>query len=110
ACRRVGGESKKSEMATRESIVVYAGNGKSLASFHFDAETGKLVKVGSVDVQEPVQYGAIAADGRNLYISLSDNAADHLIEAFAIDPATGALTARGDASPLPNARAIHIEL
>jgi 6-phosphogluconolactonase len=110
ACNRVGGEPRESAMATREGIVVYAGEGKSLATFHFDSETGKLVKVASVDVAQPVQYGAIAADARHLYVSLSDNARSHFIGVFAIDPITGALAERGAPAVLPKARAIHIEL
>jgi len=90
--------------------VVYAGEGHSLVTFALDPDTGALARQGSIDVEEAVQFGAITNDARHLYVSLSDNAKRHFVQAFQIAPTTGMLARHGDRVSMPNGRAIHLTL
>jgi 6-phosphogluconolactonase len=93
-----------------DAIVVYASEGKSIGSYRLDEATGTLSLLSSVEVVQPVQYGVLDRDASHLYVSLSDGATNHFVEAFTIDPAAGALTQEGSLFVPPSGRPINIDL
>jgi 6-phosphogluconolactonase (cycloisomerase 2 family) len=93
-----------------DAIVVYASEGKSIGTYRLDEATGTLSLLSSVDVVQPVQYGVLDPAASHLYVSLSDGATNHFVEAFAIDPEAGALTQEGNLFVPPTGRVINIDL
>ena len=93
-----------------DGVVVFASEASALHTYSLDTRHGTLTRTSSVSVVQPVQYGAITSGARHLYVSLSDNATQHFVEAFSVDPATGALTQEGDLFVPPSARPINIDL
>jgi 6-phosphogluconolactonase len=91
---------------------VYASAGRSLRVFSLQPRTGELDLRGTVDLRAEVHYMAMHPGRERLYAAASDRALVHLLYAFAIDPATGALAQFGDPVALPPAlgRAIHIDV
>ena len=89
---------------------VYASEGKSLHAFALDPESGALTRVGSLELPELVQYGALEATGRFLYLSLSDRQERHLVMAVALDPATGVPRLHGAPLTAEAGRVIHLSV
>jgi 6-phosphogluconolactonase (cycloisomerase 2 family) len=89
---------------------VYASEGRTLHAFALDAATGALVLVADLELPELVQYGAFAASGRFLYLSISDRAARHFVAAVALDGATGAPRLCGAPMATEAGRVIHLSI
>jgi 6-phosphogluconolactonase len=101
-------ESKKSR------VVLYASVGPVLTRYAVDADTAELTRSEAVTLPENVQYAWPHVSGRYLYVASSSSAPglgptsdQHHLTAFAIDPASGALTPHGASIALPT-RPIHI--
>lgn len=90
--------------------VVYASEGRALHAFALDARTGALSLASSATLPELVQYAAIDAQRRILYISASDRDTRHLVVAMRIDPATGALRPHGPPIVPADGRVIHLSV
>ena len=97
---------------TKPLTPIYASAGKSLRAFSLEPGTGALDLRSAVDVRAEIHYMAMHPSGRYLYAAASDREQVHLIYAFAVDAAAGALAGLGDPWSLPAAlsRAIHITI
>lgn len=89
-------------------VAVYASAGKQLVHFDLDLANAalqpRLYPHATVTLPENVQYAWPHPNRRVLYVA-SSNGPDndrHFVAAFAIDPANGALSQRGDAVALPH--------
>jgi 6-phosphogluconolactonase len=96
------------------TVALYAAVGADITRYAVDVERAELHRGETVSVAQNVQYAWPHVSGRFLYVASSDNASglgpvgrNHAVTAFAIDPATGALTRHGAPIPLPQ-RPIHI--
>jgi 6-phosphogluconolactonase (cycloisomerase 2 family) len=95
-------------------VALYASVGPELTQYDLDVDAAALVKRGAVTLPANVHYAWPHASGRYLYVACSDSAPGlgaagdkHYVSAFRIDPASGALTPRGDPIALPT-RPIHM--
>ena len=94
--------------------VFYSAIGPELTLYSVDAEGAALSKQGTVSTPANVQYAWPHPSKRYLYVVSSNggptagdvSGSTHVANAFAIDPATGALTPHGDAIKLAS-RPIH---
>lgn len=94
--------------------VFYQSVGPELTLFDIDAEAATLTKRSAVTVPANIQYVWPHPSRRFLYVVSSDGGSGttgargttHRANAFRIDPASGALTAHGEAKSLPS-RPIH---
>jgi 6-phosphogluconolactonase len=94
--------------------VFYSAVGPDLTLYGVDADDAALVKQGTVSAPTNIQYAWPHPSMRYLYVVSSNGgpggtggAGDtHVANAFAIDPASGALKAHGEAVKLPS-RPIH---
>jgi 6-phosphogluconolactonase len=94
--------------------VFYSAIGPELTLYSVDAEGAALSKQGTVSTPANVQYAWPHPSKRYLYVVSSNggptagdvSGSTHVANAFAIDPATGALTPHGDAIKLVS-RPIH---
>jgi 6-phosphogluconolactonase len=97
--------------------VFYSAIGPELTLYDVDVENAALAKQGTVSTPAPIQYAWPHPSGRYLYVVSSNGgpggtggAGDkHVANAFAIDPASGALTPHGGELTLPS-RPIHTSL
>lgn len=96
------------------SIVLYASVGAALTRYEVDVAAASLTRREAVNLPENVQYAWPHASGRFLYVATSNSASGmgpagdrHAVSAFAIDPASGALTPHGNPIALPT-RPIHM--
>ena len=97
-----------------QKVALYASVGPELWQYDVDVERATLTRRGSVRVPANIQYAWPHVSRRYLYVTSSDSASGiggvvgktHHASAFAIDPATGALTPHGAPVPLPS-RPIH---
>jgi 6-phosphogluconolactonase len=94
--------------------MIYASVGEKLTRYSLDVDTASLTQAETVICPENVQYAWPHADRSTLYVATSDSASglgpagkNHHVTAFAIDPATGALTPHGAPIALPT-RPIHM--
>jgi 6-phosphogluconolactonase (cycloisomerase 2 family) len=92
---------------------LYANVGAALTRYEVDVDKAELIKRETVMLPAGVQYAWPHASRRYLYVATSSSASgygptgtEHHVTAFAVDPATGALTRHGAAIPLPH-RPIH---
>jgi 6-phosphogluconolactonase (cycloisomerase 2 family) len=99
-----------------ERAALYANVGPALTRYEIDVDKAELTKRETVMLPAGVQYAWPHASRRYLYVATSSSASgygpagtEHHVTAFAIDPATGALTQHGAAIPLP-VRPIHMSL
>src|SRR5215470_7458913 len=99
-----------------ERAALYANVGPALTRYDIDVANAELTKRETVMLPAGVQYAWPHASRRYLYVASSSSASgygptgtEHHVTAFAIDPATGALTQHGAAIPLP-VRPIHLSL
>jgi 6-phosphogluconolactonase (cycloisomerase 2 family) len=97
----------------RGRTFVYAAVGSSLSWRMLNCATASLTQGDSLRLQAAVQYAVPHRSGRTLYVASSDGApglgiagSTHRLEAFRIDPETGALTPHGRPLVLPS-RPIH---
>jgi 6-phosphogluconolactonase len=99
-------------------VALYAAVGPELAQYDVDAGKARLVKRGAVTVPGNVQYVWPHPSRRYLYVAWSDGGpagasgapsrgSRHGVHAFRVDPASGALSAHGEAVALPS-RPIHL--
>jgi 6-phosphogluconolactonase len=94
--------------------VLYSAVGPELTPYAVDIDNAALVKQGMVSTPTNIQYAWPHPSKRYLYVVSSNGgpggtggAGDkHVANAFAVDPATGALTPHGGALTLPS-RPIH---
>src|ERR1700731_3669667 len=94
-------------------VALYANVGAELTHYDVDVANAELIKREAVTLPAGVQYAWPHASRRYLYVATSSSASGygpvgtaHHVTAFAVDPATGALTQHGAAIPLPH-RPIH---
>src|ERR1700745_1592254 len=97
-------------------VALYANVGADLTHYDVDVAGAELIKRETVTLPAGVQYAWPHASRRYLYVATSSSASgygpagtEHHVTAFAIDPATGALTQHGASIPLP-VRPIHCSL
>ena len=96
-----------------DRTVLFASVGPDLSWYDIGATDAKLARRGTVTLPAIVQYAWASPSRRFLYVAWSDvipgtgNGTRHGVSAFAIDPATGALTEHGAAVSL-RSRPIHI--
>jgi len=95
---------------------LYANVGPALTRYELDIANVELIKRETVMLPAGVQYAWPHASRRYLYVATSSSASgygptgtEHHVTAFAVDPATGALTKHGAAITLPH-RPIHCSL
>jgi 6-phosphogluconolactonase (cycloisomerase 2 family) len=95
-------------------VALYANVGPELTHYDVDIDGMTLTKRETVTLPASVQYAWPHASRRYLYVASSSSApgygavgTEHHVTAFAIDPATGALTKHGEAIRLP-VRPIHM--
>ena len=96
-----------------QKVALYANVGAELT--HYDVDVaGELIKRGTVTLPASVQYAWPHVSRRHLYVATSSSASgygaagtEHHVTAFAIDPASGALTPHGAPIRLPT-RPIHM--
>src|SRR5436309_15116209 len=93
---------------------LYANVGPDLTRYDIDVAGAELIKRETVTLPAGVQYAWPHASRRYLYVASSSSASgygkagtEHHVTAFAIDPATGALSPHGAPIQLPT-RPIHI--
>ncbi len=96
------------------TVALYASVGPVITRYAVDVEAATLERAEAVSVAENVQYAWPHVSGRFLYVASSNSASGmgpagdrHAVTAFAIDPASGALTQHGTPIPLPQ-RPIHM--
>ncbi len=102
-------------MASASKIALYASVGPALTQYDLDVEGANLTRHGTVTLPANVHYVWPHASRRHLYVATSDSASGvggftgtkHHVSAFAIDPASGALTPHGAPIALPT-RPIHM--
>src|SRR5246127_829727 len=85
-------------------VTLYANVGADLTHYDVDVAGAELTKRETVKLPAAVQYAWPHASRRYLYVATSSSApgygtqgTDHHVTAFAVDPATGALTPHGAA-------------
>src|SRR5690349_19259790 len=99
-------------------VALYASVGPELTHYDIDVEAATLTRRGTVTLPAHVHYCWPHASRRYLYVSGSDAApgaagmsvaagSNHYLTAFAIDPASGALSRLGEPIALPT-RPIHM--
>src|SRR5438128_7006253 len=95
-------------------VALYANVGADLTHYDVDVANAELIKRETVMLPAGVQYAWPHASRRYLYVATSSSASGygpvgtaHHVTAFAVDPASGALTPHGAAIPLPH-RPIHL--
>src|SRR5215813_5578587 len=95
-------------------VALYANVGPDLTHYDVDTAGAELIKRETVTLPAAVQYAWPHASRRYLYVASSSSApgygtagTEHHVTAFAIDPASGALTPHGAPIRLPT-RPIHI--
>src|SRR6201997_4556905 len=88
-----------SAQPTSQKVALYANLGADLTHYDVDVAGAELVKRETVTLPASVQYAWPHASRRYLYVATSSSApgygtqgTDHHVTAFAIDPASGALT------------------
>jgi len=103
-----------SAQPTAQKVALYANVGANLTHYDVDVDGAELIKRETVTLPAGVQYAWPHASKRYLYVASSSSApsygpqgTDHHVTAFAIDPASGALTQHGTPIRLPT-RPIHI--
>jgi 6-phosphogluconolactonase len=103
-----------SAQPTAQKVALYANVGANLTHYDVDVDGAELIKRETVTLPAGVQYAWPHASKRYLYVASSSSApsygpqgTDHHVTAFAIDPASGALTQHGAPIRLPT-RPIHI--
>src|SRR5690349_5513957 len=97
-----------------QKVALYANVGADLTHYDVDVAGAELIKRETVTLPAAVQYAWPHASRRYLYVASSSSApgygtagTDHHVTAFAVDPASGALTPHGAAIKLPT-RPIHM--
>jgi 6-phosphogluconolactonase (cycloisomerase 2 family) len=97
-----------------QKLALYANVGADLTHYDVDIAGAELIKRATVPLPASVQYAWPHASRRYLYVASSSSApgyaaggTEHHVTAFAIDPASGALTPHGTPITLPT-RPIHI--
>src|SRR5260221_9312658 len=97
-----------------QKVALYANVGADLTHYDVDVAGAELIKRATVTLPASVQYAWPHASRRHLYVASSSSApgyaaggTKHHVTAFAIDPASGALTPHGAPIKLPT-RPIHI--
>ena len=97
-----------------KKVALYANVGADLTHYDVDVAKAELIKRKTVTLPAAVQYAWPHASRRYLYVATSSSApgygtqgTEHHVTAFAIDPASGALTQHGEPIRLPT-RPIHI--
>jgi 6-phosphogluconolactonase (cycloisomerase 2 family) len=97
-----------------QKVALYANVGADLTHYDVDVAGAELIKRATVTLPASVQYAWPHASRRHLYVASSSSApgyaaggTEHHVTAFAIDPASGALTPHGAPIKLPT-RPIHI--
>src|SRR6266853_2145531 len=99
-----------------QKVALYANVGADLTHYDVDVAGAELIKRETVALPAAVQYAWPHASRRYLYVASSSSApgygtagTEHHVTAFAIDPASGALTPHGAPIRLPT-RPIHISV
>jgi len=97
-----------------QKVALYANVGADLTHYDVDVAGAELIKRATVTLPAAVQYAWPHASRRYLYVASSSSApgygtagTEHHVTAFAIDPASGALTRHGEPIRLPT-RPIHM--
>ena len=97
-----------------QKVALYANVGAQLTHYDVDVAGTELIKRGTVTLPASVQYAWPDVSRRYLYVATSSSASgygaagtEHHVTAFAIDPASGALTPHGAPIRLPT-RPIHM--
>ena len=97
-----------------QKVALYANVGADLTHYDVDVAGAALIKRATVTLPAAVQYAWPHASRRHLYVASSSSApgyaaggTEHHVTAFAIDPASGALTPHGTPIKLPT-RPIHL--
>jgi 6-phosphogluconolactonase len=95
-------------------VALYASVGPELTHYDVSIDGAALAKRGAVTLPANVHYAWPHASGRFLYVASSNSASGmgpagdkHHVNAFRIDPGSGALAPHGDPIPLPT-RPIHM--
>jgi 6-phosphogluconolactonase len=103
-----------SAQTASQKVALYANVGADLTHYDVDVAGVELIKRETVTLPAAVQYAWPHASRRYLYVASSSSApgyatagTEHHVTAFAIDPASGALTPHGAPIRLPT-RPIHI--
>jgi 6-phosphogluconolactonase len=103
-----------SAQTASQKVALYANVGADLTHYDVDVAGVELIKRETVTLPAAVQYAWAHASRRYLYVASSSSApgyatagTEHHVTAFAIDPASGALTPHGAPIRLPT-RPIHI--
>src|SRR5712672_3629161 len=110
----VAGPRLCSAQSASQKVALYANVGPDLTHYDVDVAGAELIKRETVTLPASVQYAWPHASLRYLYVATSSSApgygtqgTEHHVTAFAIDPASGALTPHGAPIRLPT-RPIHI--
>ena len=97
-----------------QKVALYANVGAELIRYEVDVAGGTLTRKESVTLPAAVQYAWPHASRRYLYVATSSSqpgygaaGTEHHVTAFAVDPASGALTKHGEPIKLPT-RPIHM--
>jgi 6-phosphogluconolactonase (cycloisomerase 2 family) len=97
-----------------QKVALYANVGADLTHYEVDVAGAELTRRATVTLPAAVQYAWPHASRRYLYVASSSSApgyatggTEHHVTAFAVDPASGALTPHGTPIRLPT-RPIHI--
>src|SRR6266478_4125462 len=97
-----------------QKVALHANVGADLTHYDVDVGSAELIKRAIVTLPAAVQYAWPHVSRRYLYVASSSSApgyatggTEHHVTAFAIDPASGALTPHGTPIRLPT-RPIHI--
>src|SRR5246127_12027 len=97
-----------------QKVALYANVGADLTHYDVDVAGAELIKRATVTLPAAVQYAWPHVSRRYLYVATSSSApgygtagTEHHVTAFAIDPASGALTPHGAPIRLPT-RPIHL--
>ena len=103
-----------SSTQSTQKVALYANVGPDLTHYDVDVAGADLIKRGTVTLPAGVQYAWPHISRRYLYVATSSSApgygtqgTDHHVTAFAIDPASGALTPHGAPIRLPT-RPVHM--
>jgi 6-phosphogluconolactonase len=90
--------------------VIYASAARALRTFALDPGTGGLELRDEVELRVEIHYMAMPPNRGHLYVASSDREQVHLLYAFVVDAATGALAPLGEPLSVPPAlsRAVHI--